>query len=186
MDFIDVWAGGDSSDKRKIAKKLEVKLAPGDFSLLVSNNKKQVREKRQTMDFVAGKPAGKQEMNSLLTETRFDFMIVEFPIGKRNVRMAKRYETAIAIPLFRAFSLKVSDVSRIRRNLKAVQDIGGTLLLCSGAEDASQIRSGRDLAAIGILLGVKPDLANKAVKHIPNAILNRNRKRAKQEAWGVE
>lgn len=186
MDFIDVWAGQESPDKCGVAKKLGVKLAPGDFSLLVSNDKKRVREKRQTTDFVAGKPGSKQEMNSLLTDTRYDFMVVDFPVGKRNVRMAKRYETAIAVPVARAFSLRSSDIASVRRNLLAVQEIGGTLLICSGARDASQIRSGRDLAAIGILMGIKPDLAVKAVKQVPNAMVERNRKRAKQEAWGVE
>ena len=186
MEFIDVYAGEESPEKRKIAKTLGIRLAPGDFSLLVSNNRQKVRNKRKVTEFVAGRPKSKQEMNSLLTDTRYDFMVADFSLGKRNIRMAKRYETAIAVPVAPAFSLKPSAIARIRKNMLAVQEFNGTLIICSGAKDASQIRSGRDLAAIGVLLGVKPDLAMKAVKQVPNAILVRNRKRAKQEVWGVE
>jgi len=184
--FIDVYAGDPSDEKRRVADKLGIRIAPGHYSLLVSKDRRRVRRERRSTDFVAARPKNKQEMNSLLTDTYYDFMIVEFSLGKRNIRMAKRYETAVAIPVAPAFSLKVSDLARVRKNMMLVQELGGTLLICSGAGDASQLRGGRELAAMGILLGLRPDYATRAVKHVPVAILERNRRRAKQEVWGVE
>lgn len=182
-----MFAGNLSSDKVKIADKLGVKLAPGHYSLLVSKDRHKIRGKRRTTDFVAASPASKQEMNSLLTNTYYDFMIVSgFQIGKRNVRMAKRYETAIAIPLRQALTLNTSKLRSICRNLLKIQEIGGELILCSGADSANDIRGGGDLAAIGVLLGIKPDLAIRAVKQTPNRILAHNKKLSKNQAWGVE
>ena len=115
-----MFAGNPSSDKVKIADKLDVKVAPGHYSLLVSKDRNQIRGKRRTTDFVAAEPGSKQEMNSLLTNTYYDFMIVSgFNIGKRNVRMAKKYETAIAVPLSSAFTLNTSKLRSICRNLLA-------------------------------------------------------------------
>lgn len=184
--FIDVFAGKPSPEKLRVAEKLGIKIAPGHHTLLISKDHGMVRKKRKTTDFMAAFPHSKQEMNALLTDTYYDFVLVDFSLGKRNVRMAKRYETAIAVPLSSAFSLSIPAMGRIKKNLLLIQDIGGTLLLCSGARDASQIRGGRELAAIGVLLGLKPDCARKAVRHNPNYILNRNKERAKQEVWGVE
>ena len=63
--------------------------------------------------------------------------------------------------------------------------MNGKLLLCSGAKDFSQIRSGEDLCAIGVLLGLKPEVAKLAVSTNPLEILERNEKLSKQESWGV-
>ncbi|MBD3263428.1 hypothetical protein GF374_03560 [Candidatus Woesearchaeota archaeon] len=178
MEFIDVWAGEESPKKRELARRLGIRLAPGDYSLLLSKDKRELKQKRPEVDFVAAKPGSKQEMNALLTDTRYDFLIVQgFNVGKRNVRMAKRYETAIAVPVAPAFSLRIPSLARTRRNLMRVEKYGGELLICSGAEDPSQLRSGRDLAAIGAMLGLRPDYAKKAVRHRPSAILERNRRR---------
>jgi len=178
MEFIDAWAGGDSSEKRELAKRLGIRIAPGDYSLLLSKDRRLLKQKRASTDFVAARPGSKQEMNSLLTDTRYDFLIVQgFNVGKRNVRMAKRYETALAVPIAPALSLRIPDLARTRRNMLRVEKYGGELLICSGAGDASQLRSGRALAAIGAMLGLKPDYAKKAVRHRPSAILERNLKR---------
>jgi RNase P/RNase MRP subunit p30 len=184
--FIDAYAGKESEAKKKIAKELEVKIAPGDYSLFVSNNAGEVRKKRMSADFVAGEPKTKQEMNALLPDTFYDFMIVNFPLGKRNVRMAKRHETAVAIPLAPAFTLKISEMLKLRKNLKLVQTENCPLLLVSGAASEAEIRSGRDLAAIGVLFGLKPDFALKAVSKTPEKILEFNAKRKKQPCFGVE
>ena len=187
MEFIDVFAGSRSSDKLDIADRLGIKIAPGHYSLLVSKDRNRIKGKRRTTDFVAAEPKSKQEMNSLLTNTFYDFMIVsDFNIGKRNVRMAKRYETAVAVPLCPAMTLENSGLRRVGRNLLKVQELGGRLILCSGAAGAGDVRSGGDLAAIGVLMGVRPDLAVRAVKHTPNSILARNRKLSRNPAWGVE
>lgn len=178
MEFIDVWAGDVSKDKRELAGRLGIRIAPGDYSLLLSKDGRELKQKRRETDFVAAMPSSKQELNSLLTDTRYDFLIVQgFNVGKRNVRMAKRYETAIAVPVAPAMSLRIPRLARTRRNMLRVERYGGELLICSGAEDASQLRSGRDLAAIGAALGLKPDYAKKAVRHRPSAILERNLKR---------
>jgi len=188
VDFIDVYAGEFSEEKMKRAEELEIKIAPGHFSLLISKNRREVRKKRKDVDFVAAIVNKRQELNSLLTDVYYDFFIIPstLRLGKRSVRMAKRYETGIAVPLSPAFSLKPKLLARISHNLKLVEEIGAILLLCSGAETPEDLRSGRDLACIGVLLGLSPDYARKAVRHFPNFILERNRERKKQAAWGVE
>ncbi len=185
MQFIDVFAGEFSERKLERARAFEIKIVPGEYNLLISKSSSQLRKQRRKVNFIAGMPENKQEMNSLLTDTHYDFMIVNFSIGKRNIRMAKRYETAIAIPLSAAMSLRISDISRVRRNLIKIQEIGGKLLLCSGARDFSQIRSGEDLAAIGMLLGLKKKIALDAVSVNPLEIIRRNEKLSKQEVYGV-
>ncbi|MBR9689876.1 MAG: hypothetical protein GOV01_03205 [Candidatus Altiarchaeota archaeon] len=186
MDFIDVFAGELNKKKMETANKLGIKISPGHFSVLITRDKGLIRQKRRQTDFISVRPTSKQDMNALLTDTFYDFVIVDsFLLGKRNVRMAKRYETSIAVPVSDAFSLKKSSILRIQKNLLRAQEFGGSLLLCTGAEDASQIRSGYDLVSIGVLLGLKPDYAQKAVRQIPNAIIMRNQKRSKQDVWGV-
>jgi RNase P/RNase MRP subunit p30 len=179
MEFIDACAGAESPEKLKIAKELGIRLAPGDYSLLVSNDHRKIRAARAKTDLVAARPQSKQELNSLLTDAHYFLLVDGFAVGKRNVRMARRYETAIAVPVAPAFSLKVADLARVRRNLLRVQEENGTLLLCSGAGDASQVRGGRELASIGVLFGLKPDYATKAVKQWPSAIIERNRGKQK-------
>jgi len=185
MQFTDVFSGEVSERKQETARAFNIKIAPGDFSLLISKSSAQLRKQRRKVNFIAGMPESKQEMNSLLTDTHYDFMIVNFSIGKRNIRMAKRHETAIAIPLSNAMSLKISDISHVRRNLVKIQEIGGKLLLCSGAKDFAQIRSGEDLAAIGVLLGLRSKIAIDAVSVNPLEIIKRNEKLSKQEVYGV-
>jgi len=188
VEFIDVYAGGQDPEKVAVADWLGIKIAPGHHSLLVSNDHKKVRAARKGVDFVAGIPSGRAQLNQMLTDTHYDFFIVhpDLRLSKRIVRMAKRYETALAVPLAPVFSLKQKLLRRTRRNVLLVQDLGGTLLLCSGAGSPAEIRSGRDLAAIGVLLGLKPDYARKAVSRFPAQILKRNEGRRKQEVWGVE
>ena len=185
MECIDVFAGEFSERKLETARAFNIKIAPGDYSLLISKRSSQLRKQRRKVNFIAGMPESKQEMNSLLTDTHYDFMIVNFSIGKRNIRMAKRHETAIAIPLSSAMSLRISDISRVRRNLIKIQEIGGNLLLCSGARDFTQIREGEDLVAIGMLLGLKKEVAIAAVSVNPLEIIKRNEKLNKQEVVGV-
>lgn len=185
MEFIDVFAGKKSADKLAAADKLGIKIAPGHYSLFVSKDRHRIRQERRKTDFVAAAPKSKQEMNSLLTNTYYDFMIVSFPLGKRNVRMAKRYETAIAVPLAPAMSMRAPGLRKTRRNIQMVQEIGGAALLCSGAESAGEIRAGPELASIGVLLGMKPDLATKAVRQTPSSIVRRNEKLSRNPAWGV-
>jgi len=182
MVFIDVYSGKESKEKAALAKKLGIKLAPGDYSLLISKGKSEVRGKRKKFDFVTAFPNSKQEMNSLLTDTHYDFLVIEgFTLGKRNIRMAKRYETSIAIPVSSAFSMKKQALRRLEKNLSMVVDGGADLLICSGAKDPKDLRGGFELASIGAFLGVPEDLAIKAVRQLPAAILLRNDVRKKEK-----
>lgn len=180
--FIDVYSGKESKEKIALAKKLNIKLAPGDYSLLISKSKSEVRGKRKKFDFVTAFPGSKQEMNSLLTDTSYDFLVVEgFSLGKRNIRMAKRYETAIAIPISSALSLKKSALRRLEKNLSTIVEGGADLLICSGARGLKGLRGGFELASIGVFLGVPEDLAIKAVRRLPAIILERNENRKKEK-----
>ncbi|MBR9680725.1 MAG: hypothetical protein GOU98_02780 [Candidatus Altiarchaeota archaeon] len=182
--FIDVYSGFESSEKLLASKKLDIKIAPGDYSLLISKNKSEIRKKRSTTNFVSAKPKTKQEMNKLLTDTFYDFLIIEgFNLGKRNVRMAKRYETPLAIPISSAFSLKQSDLNRLRKNFSMVLNGGVAFLICSGAKLPEELRGGFELASIGIFFGVPHDLSINSIKKIPQEILSRNEKRLTSEVW---
>lgn len=176
--FIDVYSGAASKEKIKTSKELGIKIAPGDYSLLISKNKSEIRKQRHTTDFISAMAKTKQEMNMLLTDTYYDFLIVDgFNLGKRNVRMAKRYETPIAIPIAPAFSLKQSDLNRLKKNFSMTLEVGGDFLICSGANSPEELRGGFELASIGVFFGVPPNLAIKAVKQNPNSILNKNARR---------
>ncbi len=182
--FIDAYAGEGSEEKTAVADRLGIRIAPGHYSLLISRDRRKIRSLRKKVDFVAAIPGSKQELNSLLTDTHYDFFIIrDFRLGKRNVRMAKRYEAALAVPVVLS---RLQDLSRARHNALTVQDLGGTLLLCSGAASPEQLRAGDALADIGVFLGLKPDYARKAVREFPLALLKRNERRKKQRMWGVE
>lgn len=187
MDLIDVYAGQPADEKTKRADWLGTKIAPGHFSLLVSSSHTKVRRQRREHQLVAAVPESKTDVTSLLTDTHYDFLIISpnFRLGKRGARMARRYETALAVPLAPVFSMDTKTLRRTSYNLSQIQDNNAMLVLCSGAESADQLRGGRELAAIGTVLGVRPELSIKAIKENPAELLSRSRTRQSQEAPGV-
>ncbi|HDR53529.1 MAG TPA: hypothetical protein ENN60_02555 [archaeon] len=185
MVFIDLYTPGIHMP---VDPRLELKTAPGNFTLLVSSNRQEVRKQRETCDLVAAIPKNANDLTTLLVETAYDFFIIppEVRPGKRGIRMARRYETPLAVPLAQMFSLNTGVIARTRRNLLRIQEFGGPLILCSGAQKSSDLRTGRDLAAIAMMLGVNQQLALKAVNETPEWLVNRSQERMKQVAWGVE
>lgn len=187
MEMIDVYAGRADNKKTKRADWLGTKIAPGHFSLLVSDSHTRVRRQRREHQLVTAIAKSKTDTTSLLTDTHYDFLVIPplFRLGKRGARMARRYETALAVPLAPAFSMDIKTLRRTSYNLRMIQDNHAVLVLCSGADSADQLRGGRELATIGTVLGVRPELSIRAVRENPTELLSRSRTRMNQEAPGV-
>ncbi|MBR9679960.1 MAG: hypothetical protein GOU99_02840 [Candidatus Altiarchaeota archaeon] len=187
MEFIDVYAGQPGVDKRKRADWLGTKIAPGHFSLLISTNHSQIRKQRHNYELVTAIAKSKTDTTSLLTDTYYDFLIIPplFRLGKRGARMARRYEVALAVPLAPVFLMDVKTLRRTSYNLRLIQANNTKLVLCSGADSASQLRGGRELAAIGALLGLRPEVSISAVREVPASLLAKSKKRLGQKAPGV-
>ena len=187
MDFIDIYAGEPDPEKKKTAEWLGLRIAPGHFSLLVSSDHSTIRKSRKKFDLVAALVKKRSDLTQILTDTYYDFLIVPpvFRLGKRGVRMARRYETPLAVPLSPVFSAKQRVLRTAIYNLKLIQENNAQVLLCSGAEKAGDLRDGRTLAAVGTALGLRPDTSVMAVKHNPARVINRSKERMKQTEPGV-
>ncbi len=191
MEFIDLWVS-PLEDAGGALKKLEVAPKIAGESLLVSNNRNEVRRKRKNFLLVAGAPETGNQLTQLLVETRYDFMLIRqdlhpgLKVRKRAVRMSKRYETPLVFPVAPLFSLKPSVIARVRRSLLEVQKWNGLAGLCSGAARAGELRGGAEMVSIGILMGLKQEASRNAVFTIPRWIAERAEARRRQASWGIE
>ena len=186
--FSDLYVESNKDELLATAERLEVVPAAFGRKMLVSNSRTEVRKKREGMDLVAAKPKDDLELIKLLVDTRYDFVIIsnQVKLGKKAIRMSKRHETPLVFPMAELFSLKASDIFRTRRNLLRAQKWNGLFALCSGARKATELRAGPEMGSIGILLGLKQDVARRAVDEVPAMTLERAGKRRQQLAWGIE
>lgn len=79
---------------------------------------------------------------------------------------------------------RVAILSKMRRNIMLCKKFNVPIVITSGATNLWEMRSGKELASIGNLLGLELEESIAAVETTPIAILERNRKRSGTE--GVE
>ena len=68
-------------------------------------------------------------------------------------------------------------LARMAQNVSICRDCGCDVIITSGAKDKFGLRSPRDLMAFGVVLGMKPDEALKAVSENPAKVLRKTENR---------
>ncbi|MBR9681441.1 MAG: hypothetical protein GOV00_01440 [Candidatus Altiarchaeota archaeon] len=187
MTFIDLYVGGAFDGLEVISTKLSITPKVAGKDLLITNVRNEVRKEREKVNLLAAMPETNNQLTQLLIETRYDFVIIHprVRLGKRAIRMSKRYETPLVFPVEPLFELRASTITKARRNLLRAQQWNGFFALSSGARKVSDLRAGPEIASIGILLGLNQNFARKAVE-VPNAVVERAEKRKRQLSWGIE
>lgn len=184
VEFVDLVV---SDFEPNIEKILNIKVKQTGRDLLISNNRSEVRKRRNDFDLIAGRPTNLNHLTQLLVETRYDFMIVSptLRLGKRAIRMSKRYETPLVFLANSLFSLNFRNFAKFRKNILLAQKWNGFFAISSGADSHSELRGKEELSSIGILMGLKKNFAEKLVE-IPFWISERAEQRKKQISWGIE
>ncbi len=186
--FADLFVPGAFKEQEqflKVAEELEIRIAPGNYDLLVTNDHKELRKNRRKYLLAAGIAKSNKEAAKLLVDTYYDFIIIDGFRLRRNVaQMARRYETPLLIPLF--YYIREEKLRELSRTLELLNHYSFIFLIGSGAETLGQLRAGRDLAAIAILFGLYPDKAHLAVTKWPLQVIKRAEELERNPAWGVE
>jgi ribonuclease P/MRP protein subunit RPP1 len=189
MEFFDLHVSGNAKELEAVSSKLGWARIAKPAEIKFKNVQEEARKLRKDFEVIIA--GGDDAINRLASDCwevdiigspevheEGDFMHqmnsgVDYVIAKACAEKGIAVEICFANMLNSYGRRRAQVMARMSQNVSICRDCGCDIVITSGAKDKFGLRAPRDLVSFGIVLGMRPEEALKAVSENPAKILKR-------------
>jgi len=140
-----------------------------------------LRALRRDFEIVAVESTSSEALSIAQRDSRVDIICLEAALSSRGLPLNRASSSSAHIEINMSTLTETQrlpehlQIARIRKEIEKAKENRYRVVISSGAYTPMRMRAPRDLAAVGMLLGLDKEEAAKSISSIPISLVNKNR-----------
>jgi len=142
---------------------------------------KELRALREDFEIVATESRLNEALSIAQRDSRVDIIYLDAALSSRDLPLNRASSSSAHLEINMSTLTETQrlpeqvQIARIRKEIAKAKRNRFRVVLSSGADNPMYLRAPRDIAAVGMLLGLDKDEAVRAISSIPISLVNKNR-----------
>ena len=142
---------------------------------------KELRALRRDFEIVAIECKSNEALSIAQRDSRVDVIYLDTALSSRGLPLNRAGSSSIHLEINMSTLTETRrlpehvQIARIRKEIAKAKQNRFRIVISSGADDLMYLRAPRDVAAVGMLLGLDREEALRSISSIPISLVNKNR-----------